>query len=89
MALGYPRQSLGWSFQQLLCTWDIPQSRLARHLAISPTDLIGLALCPVPPVDSPDFATQIDRLAYTFGIAPWRLAFVCRAASLRVPRVGE
>ena len=43
----------------------------------------------MPPMGSPDFDARIDLLARTFGIARWRLAFVCRAAHLDTARVRD
>ena len=70
-------------------TWGIPAERLARQLTLSPTALVGLALCPIPAVESPTFIAHIHRLASRFGIAPWRLEIVCRIAALNYGRVRE
>ena len=84
---GYPRQSLGWAFQRVTQTWGLPEGRLARHLAVSPSRLEKLAACLLPPVSSPEFDERLDLVATTFGISRWRLDFICRAALLDPPRL--
>jgi hypothetical protein len=87
MERSYPRQSLGWAFQRVMGAWGIPEARLARHLAVSPSDLVQLAVCLVPPAGSPGFDDQVDDIAQRFGISRWHLAFVCRAALVDPPRL--
>lgn len=85
----YPRHSLGWAFQRVMRRWGISKARLARFLALSPADLVGLAVCPAPALGSPDFDARIDRLAHSFGIPAWPLQFVCRAAAVEGSPVWE
>jgi hypothetical protein len=89
VADSYPRQTLGWAFERVMQTWGIPAERLARQLTLSPAALVGLALCPIPSVESPTFGAHVHRLAGKFGIAPWRLEVVCRIAALDSARVRE
>lgn len=80
MTVPHPRGCLGWAFEHLQEVAGVPPERLQAFLGLAPPVFIELALAPLPDLEDACFCGRIGTLAERYGIAQWRLEFLCRLA---------
>jgi hypothetical protein len=81
VTLPHPQGSLGAAFAHVREVGGVPHERLQAFLGLAPPVLIELALAPLPDLESAEFCTRIAALAARYGVAPWRLEYLCRLAN--------
>jgi hypothetical protein len=80
VSVPHPRGCLGRVFEHLQEEGGVPAGRLQAFLGLAPPVVIELALAPLPDLESAEFCTRIAALAARYGVAPWRLEYLCRLA---------